>query len=290
MQKIQAGLAVELEVERKADFGWFLTDGSEDVLLHHNEMNEETELEIGDEVTVFIYHDKQARLTATMKIPEIQIDQYGWAEVVNVKKKLGVFVNIGLSKDILVSLDDLPNIDHLWPEVGDRLYVSLKTDRNERLFGKLATEDVIQEIAVKAPLKGVRNTNVKGNVYRLLMVGSFFVSQEGYRCFIHESERKQEPRLGELVEGRVIDSKEDGTLNISLIPFKQDLMEEDADVIFTYLMNRGGAMPYGDKTPPDDIQFHFGLSKGAFKRALGKLMKEEKIYQEDGWTYSSDRK
>ncbi|AXN37115.1 S1-like domain-containing RNA-binding protein [Peribacillus butanolivorans] len=290
MQKIQAGLAVELEVERKADFGWFLTDGSEDVLLHHNEMNEETELEIGDEVTVFIYHDKQARLTATMKIPEIQIDQYGWAEVVNVKKKLGVFVNIGLSKDILVSLDDLPNIDHLWPEVGDRLYVSLKTDRNERLFGKLATEDVIQEIAVKAPLKGVRNTTVKGNVYRLLMVGSFFVSQEGYRCFIHESERKQEPRLGELVEGRVIDSKEDGTLNVSLIPFKQDLMEEDADVIFTYLMNRGGAMPYGDKTPPDDIQFHFGLSKGAFKRALGKLMKEEKIYQEDGWTYSSDRK
>ncbi|MFF2289851.1 CvfB family protein [Peribacillus butanolivorans] len=290
MQKIQAGLAVELEVERKADFGWFLTDGSEDVLLHHNEMNEETELEIGDEVTVFIYHDKQARLTATMKIPEIQIDQYGWAEVVNVKKKLGVFVNIGLSKDILVSLDDLPNIDHLWPEVGDRLYVSLKTDRNERLFGKLATEDVIQEIAVKAPLKGVRNTTVKGNVYRLLMVGSFFVSQEGYRCFIHESERKQEPRLGELVEGRVIDSKEDGTLNVSLFPFKQDLMGEDADVIFNYLMNRGGAMPYGDKTPPDDIQFHFGLSKGAFKRALGKLMKEEKIYQEDGWTYSSDRK
>ena len=290
MQKIQAGLAVELEVERKADFGWFLTDGSEDVLLHHSEMNEGTELELGDEVTVFIYHDKQARLTATMKIPEIQIDQYGWAEVVNVKRKLGVFVNIGLSKDILVSLDDLPNIDRLWPEVGDRLYVSLKTDRNDRLFGKLATEDVIQEIAVKAPLKGVRNTTVKGNVYRLLMVGSFFVSEEGYRCFIHESERKEEPRLGELVEGRVIDSKEDGTLNISLFPFKQDLMGEDADVIFTYLMNRGGAMPYGDKTPPDDIQFHFGLSKGAFKRALGKLMKEEKIYQEDGWTYSSDRK
>ncbi|MDV7763626.1 S1 RNA-binding domain-containing protein [Peribacillus sp. CSMR9] len=290
MQKIQAGLAVELEVERKADFGWFLTDGSEDVLLHHSEMKEGTELELGDEVTVFIYHDKQARLTATMKIPEIQIDQYGWAEVVNVKRKLGVFVNIGLSKDILVSLDDLPNIDRLWPEVGDRLYVSLKTDRNDRLFGKLATEDVIQEIAVKAPLKGVRNTTVKGNVYRLLMVGSFFVSEEGYRCFIHESERKEEPRLGELVEGRVIDSKEDGTLNVSLFPFKQDLMGEDADVIFTYLMNRGGAMPYGDKTPPDDIQFHFGLSKGAFKRALGKLMKEEKIYQEDGWTYSSDRK
>ena len=283
-------MAVELQVERKADFGWFLTDGSEDVLLHHNEANEGTELEIGDEVTVFIYHDKQARLTATMNIPEIQIDKYGWAEVVNVQKKLGVFVNIGLSKDILVSLDDLPNIDRLWPEVGDRLYICLKTDKNDRLFGRLTTEDIIQEITVKAPLKGIRNTTVKGNVYRLLMVGSFFISEEGYRCFIHESERKEEPRLGEFVEGRVIESKEDGTLNVSLFPFKQDLMEEDADIIYTYLMNRGGAMPYGDKTPPNDIQFHFGLSKGAFKRALGKLMKEGKIYQEEGWTYSSDRK
>ena len=290
MQKIQAGMAVELQVERKADFGWFLTDGSEDVLLHHNEANEGTELEIGDEVTVFIYHDKQARLTATMNIPEIQIDKYGWAEVVNVQRKLGVFVNIGLSKDILVSLDDLPNIDRLWPEVGDRLYICLKTDKNDRLFGRLTTEDIIQEITVKAPLKGIRNTTVKGNVYRLLMVGSFFISEEGYRCFIHESERKEEPRLGEFVEGRVIESKEDGTLNVSLFPFKQDLMEEDADIIYTYLMNRGGAMPYGDKTPPNDIQFHFGLSKGAFKRALGKLMKEGKIYQEEGWTYSSDRK
>ena len=45
-----------------------------------------------------------------MKIPAIQIGIYGWAEVVNVKRELGVFVNIGLSKDILVSLDDLPNL------------------------------------------------------------------------------------------------------------------------------------------------------------------------------------
>ena len=290
MQKIQAGMAVELQVERKADFGWFLTDGSEDVLLPNSEVKESAELEIGSEVRVFIYQDKQARLTATMNIPEISLDSYGWAQVVSVKKKLGVFVDIGLSKDILVSLDDLPNLDHLWPAVGDKLYISLKTDRHGRLFGKLATEDVIQEMAVQAPLKGMRNTSVEGNVYRLLLVGSFFVSAEGYRCFIHESERKQEPRLGEFVQGRVIDSKEDGTLNVSLFPFKQDQMVDDAEEVYSYLMNRGGAMPYWDKSYPEDILRIFGLSKGAFKRALGKLMKEGKVYQEDGWTYSSDRK
>ncbi|SFC78389.1 hypothetical protein SAMN05443252_106149 [Bacillus sp. OV322] len=290
MDYIQAGKTVELEIEREAEFGLFLTDGEESVLLHKNEMNEQDDLEIGQDVKVFIYHDKQGRLTATRKIPQVTLDSYGWAEVVSVKKNLGVFVDIGISKDMLVSLDDLPNLQHLWPAPGDRLFISLKTDRQERLFGKLATEDIMADLSVQAPLKGIRNAAVKGNVYRLLMAGSFFISEEGYRCFIHESERKEEPRLGQYVEGRVIDSKEDGTLNVSLHPFKQDKMDEDSEVIYKYLMNRGGAMPYGDKTPPEDISFHFGLSKGAFKRALGKLMKEDKIYQEEGWTYSSDRR
>jgi uncharacterized protein len=288
MANIEAGTVVRLEVERDTDFGYFLTNGSEDVLLHNNELQEE--IEIGDMIDVFLYQDKQGRDTATMKIPQIRIGTYGWAEVVNVKSDLGVFVNIGISKDILVSVDDLPGLKHLWPAVGDNLYISLKTDRHGRLFGRLATEDVIQEIAKEAPAKGMRNASVKGNVYRLLKVGSFMITTEGYRCFIHESERTQEPRLGQHVEGRVIDVKEDGSLNISLLPFKQEKMADDSQVIYNYLLSRGGAMPYSDKSSPEDVQFHFGLSKGAFKRALGKLMKEGKIYQEEGWTYSSDRK
>lgn len=291
MSIIEAGRVVELEVDREVEFGFFLIDETEEsVLLHHNAIKEGLEVAIGDYVTVFIYVDKQGRFTATTLIPEIGFDQYAWAEVVDVERRLGVFVNIGLPKDLLVSLDDLPNIDHLWPTVGDKLYICLKTDREGRLYGKLATEDVMQEVVTDAPQKGMFNTPVSGNVYRLLLVGSFFVSQEGYRCFIHESEREQEPRLGQFVEGRVIDIKEDGSLNVSLHPFKQDKMEGDAGVIYGYLMNRGGAMPYSDKTSPDDVEFHFGISKGAFKRALGKLMKEGKVYQEDGWTYSSDRK
>ncbi|MBA9028960.1 CvfB family protein [Peribacillus huizhouensis] len=290
MSKIQAGIAIKLEVEREAEYGYFMGDGMDSILLPNSEIQSDSQISIGDKVKVFVYLDKTGRLTATMKIPEVRFDSYGWAEVVSVKKEMGVFVNIGISKDILVSVDDLPNLRHLWPKVGDALYISLKTDRHERLLGKLATEDVMQETSVEAPLKGIRNASVKGNVYRLLLVGSFFISQEGYRCFIHETERVEEPRLGEHVEGRVIDRKEDGTLNVSLLPFKQDKMEEDAAVIYKYLLNRGGAMPYGDKTLPEDVKFHFGLSKGAFKRALGKLMKEDKVYQEDGWTYSSNRK
>ncbi|MBM7693391.1 putative RNA-binding protein (virulence factor B family) [Peribacillus deserti] len=295
MEFLEAGKVVKLRVDREARaeradeaFGFFLTnEEDESVLLHKTEIN--GEVEIGEDIEVFLYQDKTGRLAATMTIPDVQIGTYAWAEVVEVRHDLGAFVNIGISKDLLVSLDDLPLIENLWPEPGDRLYVSLKTDSRGRLFGKLATEDVMGSITNKA-LFTMENKDIKGTVYRLLKVGSFIITEEGYRGFIHESERKREPRLGQMVEGRVIEVKEDGSLNISLLPRKQEKMDEDAEVLWEYLMSRNGAMPFSDKSLPEDIQSKFGLSKASFKRALGKLMKEQKVYQENGWTYSSDRK
>ena len=101
---------------------------------------------------------------------------------------------------------------------------------------------------------------------------------------MHESERSVEPRLGELVKGRVIGVKEDGSLNGSLLPRTHERLDEDAEGILTYLESRGGSMPYWDKSDPEDIQKRFGMSKAAFKRALGRLMKEGKVSQADGWT------
>jgi uncharacterized protein len=86
--------------------------------------------------------------------------------------------------------------------------------------------------------------------------------------------------------GRIIDVKEDGTINVSLLGRKQETQDTDAKRIYDYLMSRNGAMPYSDKSMPEDIQERFGLSKAAFKRALGKLMKEGKVYQEGFWTYA----
>src|SRR5690606_31624765 len=128
----------------------------------------------------------------------------------------------------------------------------------------------------------VFNKNVKGTVYRLLLAGSFIITEEGYMGFIHESERREEPRLGQEVEGRIIDVKEDGTINVSLLPRTHEQIDDDANEIFEYLQGRGGSMPYWDKSLPEDIKRRFNMSKGAFKRALGKLMKENKIIQEDG--------
>lgn len=282
MSSLEPGTVVTLDVEREAPFGYFLSNGEEDVLLHNSEVPEEFDPEQAH--TVFLFQDHQGRLAATLTIPTVQIDRYDWVEVVEVKESLGVFVSIGISKDILVSKDDLPALFSLWPTIGDRLYCSLKTDKNSRLFGKLATENIMREVAEKATRKEF-NKNITGWAYRLLKIGTFLLTEENYIGFIHESQRKQEPRLGQKVEGRIIDVKEDGTINVSLLSRGHEAMDEDSEKIFNYMQGRGGKMPYWDKSTPEDIAVRFDMSKASFKRALGRLMKEGKVYQEEGWSY-----
>lgn len=276
------GQTATLTVARKAAFGYFLTDGNDDVLLHFNQAKQE--LEEGDEVEVFLFVDSEGRVSASTNIPEIAVGRYGWVKVTDTNPRIGVFLNIGLPKDILLGIDDLPVHKSVWPNIGDLVYITLKLSSNNLLYAKLATDPIIESISVKATRQDF-NKNVQGHIYRTAKVGSWIYTIEGFKGFIHESQRGQEPRLGEKVEGRIIDVKEDGTVNVSLLARKAESQDIDSERIYEYLLSRNGAMPYSDKSMPEDIQERFNLSKGAFKRALGKLMKEGKAYQEGSWTY-----
>ncbi len=276
------GQVTNLTVARKSTFGFFLTDGNEDVLLHINEAGQD--YQEGEQVDVFLYPDSQGRIAATAKIPNVLPGNYEWVKVVDVKPGIGVFLDIGIQKDLLLGEEDLPAHKSVWPEAGDMVYVTIRVNRNYQLYAKLATDPIIQAISTKATRKDF-NKNVQGYVYRTAKVGSWIYTIEGFKGFIHESQRQQEPRLGEKVEGRIIDIKEDGTVNVSLLARKQEALEQDAEQLYDYLLSRNGAMPYSDKSLPEDIQERFQLSKGAFKRALGKLIKEGKVFQEGNWTY-----
>ncbi|MDP4085029.1 MAG: S1-like domain-containing RNA-binding protein [Bacillota bacterium] len=276
------GQISNLTVARQTDFGFFLTDGNEDVLLHKNETNRD--FEIGETIDVFLYPDSNGRISATTFIPEIAVGKYGWVRAVDVKPGIGVFLDIGLKKDLLLGEEDLPNHRSVWPVEGDMVYVTLRVNRNFLLYARLASDQVIQSVSIKAARKDF-NKNVQGYIYRTAKVGSWIYTIEGFKGFIHESQRVKEPRLGEKVEGRVIDVKEDGSINVSLLARKEDALDLDAERIYEYLISRSGAMPYTDKSMSEDIQERFNLSKGAFKRALGKLMKEGKVFQEGSWTY-----
>ncbi|SFE22672.1 hypothetical protein SAMN05216238_11095 [Lentibacillus persicus] len=238
----------------------------------------------GQKAEVFLYNNRKGNVFATTNLPAVQVDVYDWVEVVEAVSGLGVFVDIGIETEVLVSQEDLPPIESVWPAKGDMLLVNLDTDKKGRLIAVPAGEHLIRKHWQIAP-SDLLHQSIGGRVYHTSKEGSALISEDGYRGFIHHTERKHEPRLGEWVEGRVIDVKDDGTLNVSLRPLKQDSMHEDAKTILKYLEVNDGVMHFSDKSDPEDIRGTFNISKAAFKRALGKLMKDGHVKQEDGKTF-----
>lgn len=281
IQSIHAGDMMTLEVVRKADFGYFLSNGQEDILLHNNEVK--GALDIGSYVEVFIYQDHQGRNAATMAKPFITTLHYDFVEVVGIEERLGVFVNIGIQKDMLISFEDLPEDRHKWPVVGGYLFCGLKCNKKGRLFAVIATENII-EYERKDATDEIFNKTLDGYVYRLLDDGALLLTDDRYVAFIYKDEQTKRVKLGEKVTFRVTHVKENGKINGSMRKRKEVSYVEDAERIYDYLKERK-QMPYTDKTSPEIIKEKFQISKAAFKRALGKLMKEGKIEQKDGWTY-----
>ena len=282
MMTLPLGTIQTMKVLRKIETGYVLGQGEAEALLHHNEAS--SELEENQEIDVFLYKDKKGNTTATTILPTVQIGKYDWAEVAEVIPKLGAFVNIGIAKEILVSNDDLPPFRSIWPQPGDKLLISLGLDYRDRLIAELATGSVIADLFTVAP-ETLLNQKIQGRVYYSSREGTEVITEDGYRGFIHHTERKAEPRLGEQINGRVIDVKEDGTINISLRPVRKESIPLDAEDILQHLEANNGVIPFSDKSDPEDIRGTFNISKAAFKRALGSLMKEGKVEQHNGKTY-----
>ncbi|ARI77346.1 CvfB family protein [Halobacillus mangrovi] len=276
------GTIQKAKILKKITKGFTISVKGTELFLADEQATEEIELEKA--VEVFIYENKRGQAVATMTLPEATRDSYGWAAVAEVLPHLGVFVDIGLEdKDILVSSDHLPLLKSVWPKEGDFLFVSLEIDKKGRLLAEPITEREVLDDLEQAP-QSLLHTVVTARVYRSTKAGSAILTEEGYRGFIHPHERKEEPRLGETIEGRVIDVKEDGTINVSLRPLKQESMKEDAETIYDYLLENDGVMHLHDKSDPQEIRDTFNISKAAFKRAIGQLLKAGKIELKDGKT------
>ncbi|MDY3824500.1 CvfB family protein [Streptococcus sp.] len=243
---------------------------------------EEGEHQLGDMVQGFAYSDIKQKLRLTTKEVSATQTTYGWGQVTEVRRDLGVFVDTGLpDKQVVVSLDLLPEMKELWPKKGDQLYVRLEVDKKERIWAIPAEPEVFQKLVGKA-YDNMQNQNLRAIVYRLKLSGTFvYLPDNNMLGFIHPSERFSEPRLGEEVMARVIGFREvDRTLNLSLKPRSFEMLENDAQMILTYLESNGGFMTLNDKSSPEDIKATFGISKGQFKKALGGLMKAKKIKQD----------
>lgn len=249
-------------------------------------------LKLGSNFRGFAYENEAHDFQMTRDAPAAQVDHYGLGTVVRSQRTLGVFVNIGLpNKDIVVSLDDLPDIMELWPQQGDQLMIALREDAKHRLWGVLADGDVYQAIAQPAK-KHMQNANVVARSYQLKLVGTRVITENYELGFIHPSEREREPRLGEELHARVIGVHDDGTLNLSLRPRTYEAIDDDAAMLLASLEHAAeGRLDFSDKSDPAAIKAYFGISKGQFKRAIGHLLKARKITQHDGalWLVDSDK-
>ncbi|MDQ0483022.1 CvfB family protein [Guptibacillus hwajinpoensis] len=280
--ELLAGEITQLRVARMQEYGYFLTNGYEDVMLHKKEAK--NKYEENDEVEVFLYHDHQGRLSATETMPTVTLDSFSILKVVEVKRSLGVFVDIGIQKDMLLSKDDLPYDWALWPAIGDELYCGLKLDKKQRLFADLSKFEEIQELSIVSPAES-KNTEVEGLVFRFLEDGVSIITSEGYLAYLHKDEMKEQVRLGQRLTMRITFVREDGRVNVSTRPLVKEARIEDSDRLLTYMKERDNQMPFTDKSDPEAIKKEFNISKAAFKRAMGKLLKEKQVEQKDGMTF-----
>ena len=285
---MQAGLQAKLAVKREVPpYGFFISDGRQDVLLPYSEAV--GEIRPGDQVQVFLYHDTEDRLAATMKQPLIRYGEVALLEVADVHPRFGCFLEMGLSRHLLLPYSELPGARELHPHTGDKVYIIPVRDRQGRLIAKLAGEKELGRLAVPDPGSWL-NMWVDAVVYKSLNMGSFVICDGGAGFgaigLIPAAERTRLLRLGEKVRVRVTFVREDGRINVSMRERKEISREKDAEKLLAFLQERPNkAMPYSDETPADLIIKRFQISKSAFKRALGKLMKEGLVYQEGNWTY-----
>ncbi|GHP12744.1 RNA-binding protein [Lentilactobacillus fungorum] len=263
------------------DDDYFVQIEGETFLLDKAEIKKPLKLEAA--FTGFTYENEHHKMQITRNIPKVRRDHYAFATVVKEKFGLGVFLDIGLpNKDMVLSIDELPTIRSLWPQAGDQLLVCLTVDNKNRVWAHLADEEIFAAIA--RPVVGdIKNKNLKARVYRLKLAGTRLLTEDYHLAFLHPDERQIEPRLGEEVNARVIGTLRDGSINLSTKPRAYQEIGEDAKMILAAIEHtEDHQLPYSDKSTPDAIKAYFGISKGAFKRALGHLLKEQLIIQEDG--------
>lgn len=271
----------ELKVVRQSEFGVFLDGGtgnsSDDILLHKNQQT--SPVAVGDVVKVFLYLDPKKNLTASMKVPKMREGQIARLKVINVSKD-GAFLDVGAERGIFMPFAGMRGK----PSVGEVVWGKLYTDKSGRLAITMEVEDELRRAS--KPAENVKKGEyLHGSVYNITEAGAFIFTEQRYIAFIPHKEIDYRPRVGQEIDFRVTFIREDGRLNGSLREVKEKALVSDGEKILLMLQQRGGKMPYTDDTPPDIIREVFKVSKGAFKRALGHLLKEGLIEQRDGSTY-----
>ncbi len=270
---IELGRVEELIVVREKNFGIYLGQKKDDtaaVLLPKKQVPEGTK--VGDKLKVFIYKDSEDRLIATTSMPKLELGETAVLKVKDVSK-IGAFLDMGLEKDLL-----LPFKEQIYPvQAGEDCLVALYIDKSGRLA---ATMKVYPYLHSDAHCK--KDDWTEGRVYEINEnLGIFVAVKDRYFGLIPKREIFGQCRLGEILKVRVMKVRDDGKLDLSLRELAYRQMNADAEAVIARLKEKKGILPFNDRADPQIIKQEFGLSKNAFKRAIGQLLKEGKVEIDD---------
>ena len=272
---IKTGYKQKLKVVKKVEFGIYLAEegagdsADERVLLPNSRVPEGTK--IGSELEVFIYRDSEDRQIATLTEPALTIGGLARLKVVQVTK-IGAFLSWGLEKDLF-----LPYAQQTYKvSEGDEILVTMYADKSDRLCAKM---DVYRSLEDVSPYK--KDDTVTGTLYLISNnFGAFVAVDDRYSALIPKKEmfgsaEKLVP--GQKVTARVAKVMDDGRLQLAVRDKGYIQRNEDADKILNLIKASGGKLDFYDKSDPELIRERTGMSKNEFKRAVGKLLKEDRI-------------
>lgn len=266
---IELGKKQELEVLREKEFGVYLGEKKDDtaaVLLPKKQVPAGTKP--GDKLEAFIYKDSEDRLIATVTMPKLQVGEVAVLKVKDVSK-IGAFLDMGLEKDLLLPFKEQSRK----VRVGEDCLAALYVDKSGRLA---ATMKVYPYLQSQSPYK--KDDWVEGRVYELNdTLGVFVAVEDRYYGLIPKKEIYAKCEIGQVIKARVTKVREDGKLDLSLREKAYLQMNSDVEHVLKVLDEYDGILPFNDRVSPEIIKREFNLSKNAFKRAVGHLLKEGKI-------------
>lgn len=260
----------ELVVIKKVEFGVYLAEHEDDetkVLLPFKQVPENTN--IGDAINVFLYKDSKDRLIATTNTPKLTLGGLAVCKVLEIGK-IGAFLDWGLEKDLFLPYKEMT----MKVEVGDEILVTLYIDKSRRLCASM--KKLYDLLKLDSPYK--KDDVVTGRVYEFSdNFGTFVAVDDIYSAMIPKSEDCSKLRIGDEIEVKVLKVKEDGKLDVTLREKAYIQMDEDAEKVMQVIEEFAGVLPFSDKASPEVIKRETGLSKNAFKRAVGRLYKEHRV-------------
>ena len=257
---LEIGKVSQFIVKRETDISYTLSpldpDMTNYVFLHFNQATRR--LNPGELINAFLYYDQKKRLCATMEKPLITTENFDFVKVVDTNRA-GVFVNIGIAKDILLSSDFLTKSEKLWPQVGDTIPCILKV-KHDSLIAKPISKN--QHPTKKLSL----NETYSATVVSISEDGVVACTKSFNTIFIHKSLIRKSFRIGEVINVKITNINGKGEYNGTTIERKEVTRLSDSEIILNYLKTMGGVVPLGNASTPEQISKYFKMSKREFMR------------------------